>query len=263
MKYCPTCDTRYDEDILRFCMKDGTPLVDEEEPKFIAMPSKSLEPVEDDPSEVTIVRKSTPIPPPAVEPSFTPPAEPSQRIIVPTVDEPKRAAATAYRPTEPPKSNTLKVVVLTIFGTLFVLTLGALGFWGLQQLSGSNSNTNANINANGNIANENTNVNTNLGMDGNFNFNSLPNSDNDNTNINSNSDSRTPTPTPSPSPRPSPSAVPSVTPDRDDDDDPPPTPLPIPTRPLRTPLPTPTPIIIRPAPQTIRTPNVRRSDDNS
>ena len=27
MKYCPTCNTRYDEEILRFCMKDGTPLV--------------------------------------------------------------------------------------------------------------------------------------------------------------------------------------------------------------------------------------------
>jgi len=261
MKYCPTCETKYDEDILRFCMKDGTPLVDEEEPNFIAMPSESLESVEDDPSEVTIVRKSTPIPPPAAEPVFTPREQPGERIVVPTFDEPKRAAATAYRPTEPPRSNTLKVVVLTIFGTLFVLTLGALGFWGLQKLSGSNSNTNSNMNANVNLANENTNVNTNLGMDGNFNFNSVANFDEDNSNHNTNSNSKTPTPTPSPTPRPSPS--PTVTPERDDDDDtPPPTPLPVPTRPLRTPLPTPTPIIIRPAPPDVtRTPNVRRSDD--
>ena len=39
MKYCPTCETRYDEDILRFCMKDGTPLLDEAEPNFIEMPA--------------------------------------------------------------------------------------------------------------------------------------------------------------------------------------------------------------------------------
>ena len=54
MKYCPTCETRYDEDILRFCMKDGTPLLDEAEPNFVEMPSESLDVAEvdpDDPSE--------------------------------------------------------------------------------------------------------------------------------------------------------------------------------------------------------------------
>lgn len=239
-------------------MKDGTPLVDEEEPNFIAMPSESLDPVEDDPSEVTIVRKSTPIPPPAVEPEFTPREEPAERIVVPTFDEPKRASAAAYRPTEPPRSNTFKVVILTIFGTLFVLTLGALGFWGLQKLSGSNSNSN--INANVNLANEDTNVNTNIGMDSNFNFNSVPSFDDNTNSDSSNSNLKTPTPTPSPTPRPSP--TPTATPDRDDDDTPTPTPLPLPTRPQRTPFPTPTPIIIRPAPPEVtRTPNVRRSDN--
>jgi len=70
MKYCPTCQTRYDEEIIRFCTKDGTPLVSEEEPNFIEMPSESLsepaaEIVEDDPSEVTIVRNHASMPPPA------------------------------------------------------------------------------------------------------------------------------------------------------------------------------------------------------
>ena len=39
---------RYDEEILRFCMKDGTPLLEEEEPKFVAMPSESLDEAVDD-----------------------------------------------------------------------------------------------------------------------------------------------------------------------------------------------------------------------
>ena len=60
MKYCPTCKTRYDEEILRFCMKDGTPLVEEEEPNFVEMPSegmKDLKMMMQD--EVTIIRKNT------------------------------------------------------------------------------------------------------------------------------------------------------------------------------------------------------------
>ena len=66
MKYCPTCETRYDEEILRFCMKDGTPLVNEDEPKFTEMPSESFDvpDVEDDPGEVTVIRKNVPVPPP-------------------------------------------------------------------------------------------------------------------------------------------------------------------------------------------------------
>jgi hypothetical protein len=30
MKYCPICDERYDEDIIKFCTRDGTPLIDPE-----------------------------------------------------------------------------------------------------------------------------------------------------------------------------------------------------------------------------------------
>ena len=65
MKYCPTCQTRYDEEILRFCMKDGTPLIEEDEPAFLQMPSESIdEPDEDDLGEVTIIRKNPSVPPP-------------------------------------------------------------------------------------------------------------------------------------------------------------------------------------------------------
>ena len=56
MKFCPTCQSRYDEEILRFCTKDGTPLIDEEEPNFTELPSESAA---DDESEETIVRRKS------------------------------------------------------------------------------------------------------------------------------------------------------------------------------------------------------------
>ena len=43
MKYCPVCSERYDEDIIRFCTKDGTPLLDEAQPTFTAIPSETVE----------------------------------------------------------------------------------------------------------------------------------------------------------------------------------------------------------------------------
>ncbi len=251
MKYCPKCETRYDEDILRFCMKDGTPLLDGDEPKFIAMPSESLEtPVEDDPSDVTVIRRNA-TPPPANVPSplpddfddepFTGERRSAPRIVIPTTpqDQPhRRPAAMPIPDRQPAQTNTFKVAFLTMIGTVFVLCAGALLFWFLMRDSGTAANTNVNVNAlNTEI---NTNVNTNLGIDGNFNFNTNTGALNTNTNINANvnaqaSPTRTPTPTPTRTPTPTP------TPDDDDDDVPVRTPTP-----ARTPNQAPTPIIIRP-----------------
>lgn len=244
MKYCPICETRYDEEILRFCMKDGTPLVEEDEPSFIEMPSESIdEPEDDDPGEVTVIRKNGPVPPPPPsaidEISFTPDPTPSaQRIVIPTSDDPAsgQARARVIPPYQrPPQSNTAKVVVLTIIGTLAVLAIGALGFRFLQNDGADNSNINTNFNSN--IGGVNTNVNTNLGFDSNFNFNTSANFNtnslsNINTNINANV--RTPTPTPKPSPSVTPSPSPTATPDDNT------------STPTRTPVTTPTPIVIRP-----------------
>jgi hypothetical protein len=257
MKYCPTCDTRYDEDILRFCMKDGTPLIDEAEPQFTTMPSASIEQVEadDDPAEVTVIRKKgeIPIPPPEMdeeggfvppaaeyrpqEPVFRPREEPAPRIVVPMQDVHTQARAIPqYQP--PPRSNTAKVVILTIFGTLALLVVGALGFWAISRGLSENGAANAN-NSNANVL-----INTNLGFDSNVNFNasnSLFDSNSSvNTNVNANANVKSPTPTPKPSPSPSPSA--SATPE-DDLDTPTPTPRPsasVPTMlPMNRPSPTP------------------------
>lgn len=220
-------------------MKDGTPLIEEEEPAFIQMPSESIdEPEEDDPGEVTIIRKNVPVPPPPPnaidEISFTPDATPSsQRIVVPTTEETGRTRARVIPPYQPPpQSNTAKVVVLTILGTLAVLAIGAIGFRFLQNDTVDNLNINTNFNSN--IENVNTNLNTNVGFDTNFNFNMNANfNTNSLSNINTNTNTRTPTPTPRPS------ATPPASPTPDND----PTPTP-----ARSPAPTQTPIVVQPNP---------------
>lgn len=245
MKYCPTCETRYDEDILRFCMKDGTPLLDEAQPNFIEMPSESLvvEPVdEDEAGEVTVIRRKEPSVPPIpslpVEPEdFSIDEEPqrpapSQRIVVPTFEEQQRAerARVAAQYQQPKRVNTALVVFLTMIGTVFVLGIGAAGFWLLQRDRGA-ANDGANANAN---------QNANLGLNTSFDFNLNANFSTPVTNANFNANlAATPSPTPRPTATPTPTPTATPTPDEDTDA----TPTPAPTR---TPIPTPTPIVIRP-----------------
>ena len=241
MKYCPTCETRYDEDILRFCMKDGTPLLDESQPNFIEMPSESLEVPQveaDDPSEVTVIRRNVPVPPPppveVEDEDFSISEEPqrpvsAQRIVVPTFEERQRQerARVAAQYQQPKRSNTALVVFLTVIGTVFVLGIGAIGFWFLQRdRAATNSANNASQNAN-------VGLNTTFDFNLNGNFGTPP----PNFNTNGNTNAASPTPTPRPSVTPTPTATP--TPDEDPDA----TPSPAPSR---TPIPTPTPIIIRP-----------------
>jgi hypothetical protein len=213
MKYCPTCETRFEEDIMRFCTKDGTPLVNEEQPHFVELPSEAIvEIVEDDPGEVTVVRNNIVVPPLPIlddDDSFEPSGRPAERIVVPTRPEPRPEPArhrAQYYP--PPRQNTFKVVVLTVIGTLAILGLGAGMFWMLQPERPANNNLNLNLNANAN-------QNVNLGIDTNFNFNtnSMPGSgSNLNTNFNFNAATRTPTPTPTPTPSLSPTPTATFTP---------------------------------------------------
>jgi TonB family protein len=244
MKYCPTCKTRYDEEILRFCMKDGTPLLEEDEPNFIEMPSAELDEniEEDDPGEVTVIRRNpvVPLPPPTPDDDmvFEQKAAPSQRIVVPTFEEQRAQQSRAIPYQASPKTNVFKVVLLTIIGTVAVLAVGLGGLWMLQRDNANNSN----VNLNGNFVNVNTNLNTNIGFDTNFNFNTNANF-NTNVNTNANANVKTPTPTPKPSPSVTPTASPTATPG---DDSPTPT---------RTPIPTPSPLVIRPGSPTPRPPS--------
>ncbi len=215
MKFCPICKTRYDEEILRFCTKDGTPLVDEAQPNFTALPS------ENDLGEETVIRRKTPpvIPSTAQPvPDFDEPERnSSERIIIPMSDEdasgePRRETVrTKTTPSirrQPPeqKSNTTKIVLLTVLGTIFILGGAGGVFWFLSSGRGNSTNQNANFNTNLNSTD--INLNTNLSIDNslaNFNYNLNANS-NANVNANANVNTKTPTPTRTPTPTPTPDA---------------------------------------------------------
>lgn len=223
MKFCPTCQTKYDEEILRFCIKDGTPLVDEKQPEFTEIPSETAD---DDIGEQTVIRRnkpSTPLPPPVIAdtgagsgdiPGPPPGADEeneSKRIVISTSGEPKeqtiRARETALpssRHSQPKKSNAALIALVSIFGTMIVLG-GMVGiFWFLTSQNSADSNQNANIN---------TNLDENL--DNNFNADDLlddinAGNANDNANLddNTNVNTETPTPTKTPTPTPTPSPTP-------------------------------------------------------
>jgi len=213
MKFCPICKARYDEEILRFCTKDGTPLVEEGQPNFTALPS------ENDLGEETVIRRKTPPPIPSTAqpvPDFDDEPEriSSPRIVIPMSGdsepvEPRREAVrtktteSIRRQPPPQKSNTALVVFLTILGTVVILA-GATGiFW---FLSNQNSNTNQNANYNTNFNSIDININTTPDVSNtliNFNYNVSANT---NANANANANLKTPSPTRTPTPTPTPGA---------------------------------------------------------
>lgn len=207
MKHCPICDARYDEEIIRFCTKDGTPLVEDEQPSFAALPSENLDTPDDDLGEETIIRRKPLTSDPAADIFASSPA--SERIVIPTSFPPEQEVrprvSQAYFP-PPPPPNTGKTVALTILGTIGVLGLVAVLFFFMR----GDEPTNLNVNVNTNPINQNLNMNSNFAFDSNFNFNATANfNTNYNINTNLNTNLRTPAPTPTPRPVASPSATPA------------------------------------------------------
>lgn len=197
MKTCPKCQTQYDEEIVRFCTKDGSPLV-EENPSFTEIPSQSS--IDEIGEETVIGRKRPAIP----EADPVGDDEQGARVVIPIGDEvkavPVRPLESPQRPYDvPQQSNTVMVVLLTIFGTVIILG-GAAGLWWLLSGRGdsvANTNVNANVNSTNNNANLLVNYNSNISD---FLKNANAN-ENLNANVNANSD---PSPTKTPTPKPSP-----------------------------------------------------------
>ena len=218
MKYCPLCKERFDEEIIKYCTKDGTELIEGEPPSFSAIPSE-----EDDIGQETVIRRRP-------DPAMSEPGS-GERIVIPTSAaaseqqvRPRQAAT--YYPPPPPPPNTAKTVALTILGTVFVLGCGAFMFWLLQKEAPTTAN---NINTNPPNANLNANFDSNFNFNLNSNFNSNFNSNlNTNFNFNLNANTR-PSPTPRMSPIPTPTPTPIM----------PPSPTPV--RPTPRPAASPTP----------------------
>lgn len=203
MRFCPTCQTRYDEEILRFCTKDGTPLLEETPPNFTELPSAA-----DDLSEETVIRRNAPAANvPVTEKINVPPTQP--RIVIPTKEtqnQPVRTKTTAsYRQPPPKKSNTGKIVLLTVLGTLIALMASGIVYLFASRENSGDSNQNKIVNANFNSIDVNLNANLGASPPANFNFNVNVNGNantNANTNTNTNLNTNTKTLTPKPSPKP-------------------------------------------------------------
>lgn len=215
MKFCPTCETRYDEEILRFCTKDGTPLVDEDQPNFTELPSESVaETPAEDLGEETIIRynprKEMLESPPETERTEAP------RIVITTTEEKReqniRARQIPPYQAIPPKQSVGKVVMLTVLGTLAVLAM-VLGLFVFVRKDEPTANLNMNVNTN---PPPDMNLNNNLNLGG-LNYN-VPLPTNLNTNLNTNFNggfntslnTNLKTPTPTATPKPSPSATTNI-----------------------------------------------------
>jgi periplasmic protein TonB len=206
MKFCPKCQTKYDDEILRFCKIDGTPLISETPPSFTALPSQSSIKIDDELGEDTIIARKKPDRTASLQ---QPNEEPRQRIVVQTStpEVVKTTPQQGFQTNQPKKSSTAATVFLTLFGTIAVLGGGFGVWWFLSGDNSSTANVNKPINANqnANLAALNGNVVQNMNVDNsnNFNFNaaSVNSNANFNTNI-SNANLKTPTPTPKPTPKP-------------------------------------------------------------
>jgi ketosteroid isomerase-like protein len=174
MKRCPTCQRTYTDDTLRFCLQDGAPLITETQGSA-AVPDPEATVVSEarpgsrsegpPPTELFNPRGAQTIAIPASSQTAPPQSYP------PEMQE-RREAAPAARP-----RNTVMVVVVTVVGTILILSLGALGLFAFLKNRGdaerarvvntednrpaNNSNAPANNTTNNsNRANANANANT-------------------------------------------------------------------------------------------------------
>ncbi|MDQ4121060.1 MAG: energy transducer TonB [Acidobacteriota bacterium] len=181
MKICPSCQTTYSDDSLRFCMKDGTPLGNFQEPAAFASETED---------EATIVapERSPKMVVPLDQPEPQAPAPP-----VPPVNQQKPPQTQPQR-----KSNAGILIALAALGVLALIGIGGFGAWLLLSSRGNRTNeiTSANSNANFN-QNQALSNSQNPFVDANSNANV-------NLNLNINANLRTPTPTPTRTPTPTP-----------------------------------------------------------
>jgi hypothetical protein len=115
MKRCPTCQRRYADDTLNFCLEDGAPLTG-------ASSAGTDETLVLDPNEPPPTEILDPALAPTLGSYKTPPTVRQQAR--PTRHELQDLAA------PPPRSrNTTQVVALTVVATILLLALGGLGAW--------------------------------------------------------------------------------------------------------------------------------------
>ena len=137
MKYCPSCQTNYADDTLRFCLQDGTQLAE--------FPDQSS-------PTIFLTESETQVSPKRVEPlGQIPPSQNWEQSQVTRVSSPEP---------EPKKSNTAIAVLLTALGMFVLFGLAGTGAWLYFKNGTPEVVQNKNVsspNSNGQILNTNTN----------------------------------------------------------------------------------------------------------
>jgi hypothetical protein len=192
MKRCPTCQRRYTDDTLNFCLEDGT----------------ALETATGTTLDETLVLDTNEPPPTEILPH--PQIPPTMRAHTPpsTVRQEARSTRNEFQDlaapgTQPPR-NTTSVVALTVVATILLLALGGLGAWLLLR---DNSSSGGNLNG--------TNTGTDSGRGGNTNTGVIVSNTSDLPGGNTNTQPSV-TPTPVTSPTPTPQTTPQRTPPTND-----------------------------------------------
>lgn len=190
MKFCPVCKSEY-ENVLRFCPIDGTPLADR------------VASFEDFDPEKTLIRHN--------RPEFA-----SSQLVIPVEESSRKSDDKVYK-----RTNVLTIVLLTIFGTIVLLSIGFLAGYLFSSYKTQSTNVNAsNSGVNTSLSNANANYSVNVRVaNANANVNAVF-SENVNLKI---------TPTRTPSPTPTIIASPSPTVGRQDETNTTPTPAVSPT----------------------------------
>ena len=116
MKTCPSCNNQYSDDTLRFCLQDGTPLVDA---------------FDSDTPTVVLDKRAAPV---TRDPALSDTSGGGRVDTAPVVTNDR------------PRSNTALIVALTAVGMLILFAIGGLGLW--LYLSKRDTNIAANSPAN-------------------------------------------------------------------------------------------------------------------
>ena len=128
MKRCPTCQRRYADETLNFCLEDGAPLVQYNPSTDETL---TLDAGEPPPTEILD---------PALAPTIgTRPAKPAataRQEARATRREEIQNFAPAHAAATPPARSTTSVVALTVAATILLLALGGLGAWLLLRDTG-------------------------------------------------------------------------------------------------------------------------------
>lgn len=180
MKICPHCRNTYTDDSLQYCLQDGTPLNDY---KPSEAPTAAWN------NETTNEAETL------VKPRQSAANYETQKSASRQDWQPSEETVFATAPPEPEKSNTLKVVLLTLLGMVVLLGIGGVAafvIWKNSRREVANANTRP-VNAKTPVANKSLNSNQNDNVNTNLNTNV-----NANTNANTNINANVPTPTPKP-----------------------------------------------------------------